>query len=277
VLLELAHGSCILIGATEHGHDDSVDSDENGEGSFRTLFETLARDLPDRSSMIPTSLILPADRTIESSIKIPKALGTAAQDWEHWELSMNLTDSPDDYWYESCHVGDSVCGRFRLRRVLAARKRMVTRIVQAAAKLNLLVDGLFFPQSIWGDVIRRYGPTDGRSKLDCVCLGRRFSHFFRVSGGMVMNMSSVQSPNDGEIQRFVETVATLLSWDSGRGAVSSAKRIILDDSGSERIASALISRLGFHRFDPKRVSKHVHDGIDQPQRFLLPLAALGVI
>jgi hypothetical protein len=78
------------------------------------------------------------------------------------------------------------------------------------------------------------------------------------------------------MQQFVDTVATLLSWHGG-DSEPRAQRIIINGGGTDEAALALSSTLGFSNFDSRPISKLVHGGVGQPERFLLPLAALGVI
>jgi hypothetical protein len=78
------------------------------------------------------------------------------------------------------------------------------------------------------------------------------------------------------MQQFVDTVATLLSWHGG-DSEPGARRIIINGGGTDEAALALSSTLGFSNFDSRPISKLVHGGVGQPERFLLPLAALGVI
>lgn len=273
VLVEPARRDCALVDAMAL---DLPDSEESSEENIAALLKATDRIIPDGSGAVLTSLVLPADRVIESNIRIPTGLKTDMEDWERWEVSSHLPGSSDDYWFESSHVKNSVCGKFRVRKIRAVRKPFVQFVLKAAASLNLFIDRLFFPQPIWGSILQAYCLTGGSTKLECIYLAERLSYVLRVTDGTITNVSPVRLPADGNIEQFVETVATLLSWHSGESGPGS-QRIIINGGGTDEAAMALTSRLGFSNFDPRPISKLVHGGISQPEHFLLPLAALGVI
>ncbi len=273
VLAETARESCRLVGAVECDH---TETSENSKESAADLLSSMARILPNTGEITLASLVLPCDGVIESSAWIPKGLRMEREDWERWELSTRLPDPPGDYWYESSYAKESICGRFGIRRVFAVRKRLIGSILKAAARTNLFIDRLLFPQSIWGNIVLSFGLGADSARLECVYLGRRLSYFFRVSGGAISEISPVQLPADHDAQRFMETVVTLLSWH-GDGPATDARRVVIDGGGPDEVVRAMTSRFGFTRFDSRSLSKRLHGVIDEPERFLLPLAALGVI
>ena len=273
VLVEPGRSGCALVDAMAF---ERPDSDESSEENVATLLKSTDRIIPDGGGAVLTSLVLPADRVIESNIRIPTGLKTDMEDWECWEVSSHLPGSSDNYWFESSHMRDSVCGKFRVRKIRAARKQFVQFVLKAAARVNLFIDRLFFPQPIWGSILQAYCLSEGSTKLECVYLGERLSYVLRVTDGMITSLSPVWLPADGDVRQFVDTVATLLSWHGG-GSEPGARRIIIDGGGTDEAASALSSTLGFSEFDSRPISKLVHGGVGRPERFLLPLAALGVI
>jgi hypothetical protein len=255
---------------------DRPDSDETSEENVAALLQAANRIIPDEGGAVLTSLVLPADRVIESNIRIPAGLKTDIEDWERWEVSSHLLGSSNDYWFESSHVRNSVCGKFRVRKIRAARKQFVQFVLKVAARLNLFIDRLFFPQPIWGSILQAYCLTGDSTKLECIYLGKRLSYVLRLTDGTIANVSPVWLPTDGDVQQFVDTVATLLSWH-GDDSEPGDRRIIIDGGGTDEAASALSSTLGFSKFDSRPISKLVRGVSGQPERFLLPLAALGVI
>ncbi len=273
VLVEPARSGCAWVDAMAF---DRPESDEASEESVAALLKAANRIIPDGGGAVLTSLVLPADRVIESNIQIPTGLKTDMEDWERWEVSSHLLGSSDDYWFESSHVRNSVCGKFRVRKIRAARKQFVQFVLKAAARLNLFIDRLFFPQPIWGSILQAYCLTGDSTRLDCIYLAERLSYVLRVTDGTIASVSPVWLPADGDMQQFVDTVATLLSWHGG-DSEPGARRIIINGGGTDEAALALSSTLGFSNFDSRPISKLVHGGVGQPERFLLPLAALGVI
>jgi hypothetical protein len=218
---------------------------------------------------------MPAEHVIESSVQIPKDVGVERDDWERWDVSMHLPESPDDYWYESSHVRDSVCGRFSIRRIRAVKKSFVKNINAAAEKLGMFIDKLLIPQSAWGRIVPRYCSSQESAKTDCVYLGGRFLHLLRQRECGLVDMSSVEISTNGDNRQPIETVATLLSWHGGRS--HGIGRVIIDGGGAESIRSSLMSKFGFSTFDTGRLPKRVSDSLEGSENYLLPLAALGVI
>jgi hypothetical protein len=203
-------------------------------------------------------------------------LNMPRDEWEEWELSTHLPGDPHGYWFEGQYERDSICGRFHIRRILATRRDFVERISEAVSNFRMIVDELYFPQSLLGRILNEYSLTD-----DCVCyefvyVADRLSYFLRVESGDVTHMSLLPSPPEVDARRLVETVGTILSWHGGEPSANT-HRVLVDGGGSGEAAIALASKLGFSRFNPQPISELLDGSIDQPEHFLLPLGALGVI
>ena len=273
VLIKPLQKSCMLISAMEIEVDDIYgSSDINTAASVNAVSEFI----PDNSGGIPTVLVLPMDCVIEASVVIPKGTGINRDEWERWELSTHLSGSPDDYWYESVHVADSVCGKFHVRRIRAVRKSFVEKISEKAKELNLIIEEILFPQSIWADVLYNYGTKNNSKKSEYIYLDRKQAYLVRVSQGLVTDMLPARFPVNGNVRQFVEAIETLLSWHNGK-SIPSAERILIDGGCPGEVASILTSKRRFTRFNLEPLSKVLHGTVEKPERFLMPLAALGVI
>ncbi len=272
LLAEQTGDRCRIVGSIRQEIEFSVERSDN---EITDLLRIARQIVPPQSETVLVSLVMPAEHVIESSVQIPKDVGVEREEWERWDMSMHLPESPNDYWYESSHVRDSVCGRFSVRRIRAVKKSFAQNIKTAAEKLGMFIDKLLIPQSVWGRIVPRYCSSQESAKTDCVYLGSRFLHLLRQRECGLVDMSSVEISSNGDTRQPIETVATLLSWHRGRSRGN--RRVIIDGGGAESIRSSLMSKFGFSTFDAGRLPKRVSGGLEGSESYLLPLAALGVI
>jgi len=191
-------------------------------------------------------------------------------------VSTHLTGNMSEYLYESWHLKDSICGKYQIRMIWATRRQFIDRFAKQAKTLDVFVDQVYFPQSIWGKILSSYCSNEKADAYDCVFIGRESAYLLRTSNGRVTEMLPAQLPSDRSRGRFAETIETLLSWHlSGRR--DGQQRIVIDSGGHEVLASELISKLRFREFESQKLVDMLHGTIDAPERFLLPLSALGAI
>ncbi|MBU1320350.1 MAG: hypothetical protein KKG33_13475 [candidate division Zixibacteria bacterium] len=273
VLLEVSHSSCMLLRADEF--DISVPETVRS-GDFGSALQSISQVVPSSDGLIPASVVLPAEYVIEFTIQIPKGLTIRRDEWERWEIATHLIGRHEDYLYESIHLMDSICGKYQIRRVRAARKRNVNHLTDQAKSIGLLIDQMFFPQSVWGDVVSSYCAREDAEAAECVFIGSKCAYLVRTSQRHVTDLLPAHLPTDGKMERFAETIETLLSWHTS-GSRARIDRVVINGADEDELASELSSRLNFRGFNPDHISKILHGTIDKPERFLLPLAALGVI
>lgn len=273
VLLEISPRSCELRRADE---SDISGTEAVKSGDFSGLLQSLSHIVPKCDSMIPASVILPAEFVIEFTIQIPKALTVRRAEWEEWEISKHLIGCAEDYLFESSHMMDSVCGKYQIRKIRAARRLTADRLIDQGRAIGLLIDQIFFPQSVWGNVISAYCAGRDVEASECVFIGSRCAYLVRTHQRNVTDLLPAQLPGDGKMERFAETIETLLSWHTS-GPRTRVSRVVIDGGDQEKLAAELASKLNFRGFDSSRISKILHGTIERPQRFLVPLAALGVI
>jgi hypothetical protein len=273
VLIEIEQTVCRVLHA-EEGHIDAGELDTTSD--FGSVLQPIRKNLPKDHGPVAASIVIPAERVIEFSIQIPKDLTVHRDEWERWEVSTHLIGDMSDYLYESWHLKDSTCGKYQIRMIRATRRRFIDKFAEQAKALDVFVDEVYFPQSIWGRIISGYCMNGRSDAADCVFIGRESAYLVRTMNGKVTEMLPAQLPSRDVRGRFAETIETLLSWNMA-GRRDSQQRIVIDSGDHADLKAELKSRLRFSEFESKPLMDLLHGTIDIPERFLLPLSALGAI
>ncbi len=243
---------------------------------FSRILTQIKSMLPDKCSLVPISLVLPPDYIVESTVSIPVDSEIDRDDWEMWELSKHLTDENEGYIYESVYVGSSANGEFQTRKIRAVKRRLIDSLMKQSISAGFVLDSIWTPQSILHYVFRKYAASKETQITECIYLGGRSAYVVRTTGMQDQELTSARLPAGESTDSFIETLATYLSWSSDTHR-NPGSRILLDASTDDRLADAIVKKLGFVRSESRPISRVLRGTVERPERLILPLAALGAI
>lgn len=241
---------------------------------LRMALKRLKRKFPDGVDRASASMVLPPDRVIESSIQVPVSRHIDKYEWESWELTMLMADQDEDYLYESYHLETSPCRNFNIRMITAVRKSYIDQLLTAAYDAGFSVDQIFFPQQLWKQILINAYP-ENTARIDCLYIGTGSANLIAMEPGKPARMSLTEIPDNDE-SRLPETVESFLSWCSQNPRSASVRALVNSSRSSEQI-NRVASRMKFTAFDLSRLPADLLRAVGNPERYLLPLSALGLV
>ncbi len=271
VVAEVNQRSCRIVKCVSVDMQGSKASDME---RLRRTLEDIRHYLPGGVARASASVVLPPDRVIESSIQVPVSRHIDKYEWENWELTMLMADQDEDYLYESYHLETSPCRNFNTRMITAVRKSYVDELLSAAYAAGFSIDQIFFPQQLWKQVLINAYPEDA-ARIDCLYIGTGSANLIAMEPGGPARMSTTEiSENDKS--RLPETVESFLSW-CGQNPRSASVRALVNSSRSSEQIDRVASRMEFTAFDLSRLPGDLLSAVGNPERYLLPLSALGLV
>ncbi len=251
--------------------------DKNAESNHLGKILTQVKSmLPADCGLIPVSLVLPAEYIVESTVSIPVDSEIERDEWEMWELVKHLPDEDEGYFYESVYIGPYEDGKFQARKIRAVKKRLIDSLMRQSISAGFVIDSIWTPQSILHYVFRKYASSKKTPMAECIYLGGRSAYVIRTTGLQDQELTSARLPAGESTDSFIETLATYLSWSSETHH-NPGSRILLDASTNGQLADAIVKKLGFVRSENRPISRVLRGTIENPERMILPLAALGAI
>jgi len=274
VVAEVNQRSCQI---TDCYSVEIVRNGSNGDNNSDPLVDAMKHlkgRLPNTTDTLSASVIVPPDRVIETSLQIPISSHIDKYEWENWEITMLMADREENYLYESYHLETSPCRNFNVRMITAVRRSFVDRLLATASKAGFSVDQICFPQQLWKQILASAYPED-TSRIDCLYICNGSANLIAMEPGGPAQMS-VTEFSDGEDEHLPETVETFLSW-YGRNPRSASVRAFVDSARKYHQIDQLASKMAFLPIDLRRLPNNLISSVGDPERYLLPLSALGLV
>jgi hypothetical protein len=244
-------------------------------GNFETALENLSGVLPRDCDITPLFVVLPVDHVVECTVRIPLKSEFNNVEWENWEISHHTADSDEVHCLDSVSESLSPCGNFEVRKARVVRRSFVRFLIDSALKHRLYIERIMTPHTVLGNIFARYSAKRGATDADCVYIGSGFVYVFRTSGGKVMTLSSARTNGQDSTERVGDTIRTILSWN--RSTYPGANdRLMFDTADNVGLADMLSDELNFRPSDISRLARIIGHSLDAPERYVVPLSALGV-
>jgi hypothetical protein len=267
-LIEIFGSTCVVLEARRFSRPVGS-SDELCE-----FPEDVALLRPSDCAWVAATIVVPPERTLEATFQVPQTAEIDRDDWERWEIPMRLIGTAEEYLFESHDSGMSPCGSFRNYDVLAVRKDYIDALMSSAARKGVCIDKICFPHRLWAQILSDRLTGVNPQRCGCLYVDGAGASMIRTTGSRVAQMSLAGSDGNGS-GTVAESIDTLLSWHTrGQQALG---MLMIDTANGGSSSAELMARHRLTAYDSRSLEKALQGSVDNPGRFLLPLAALGII